>query len=61
MEAILRQPVRQYIELQKKILNSDGDTGNLEEMLEELYYELSDEEVAFVESKLEENEYFDVE
>lgn len=61
MEAILRQPVRQYIETQRKILNSDGDTGNLEEMLEELYYELSDEEVAFVESKLEENEYFDTE
>ena len=55
----MRQEVKQYLKLQKKIYDSDiEDTSDLEEKLEELYYELSEEEVAFVESKLEENEYF---
>lgn len=56
----MRQLVRQYLLLQKRISDSDEEnTGRLEEELEDLYYELTDEEIVFIESKLEENEYFD--
>ena len=51
--------MKKYIKIIRKIQKEnldDSEVDKLEEQMEELYYELSDEEIAYAETIAEENE-----